>query len=49
MESLRAEEAALTAAIGEVRAVRQQADADRGDAEDALNSRTENRPGCISP
>ena len=45
MESLRAEEAALTAAIGEVRAVRQQADADRGDAEDALNSRTEKQTG----
>ena len=39
MESLRAEEAALTAAIGEVRAVRQQADADRGDAEEQEENR----------
>ncbi len=41
MEALRAEEAALTAAIAEIRELRTQADADRGDAEDALSIRNE--------
>lgn len=41
IETLRAEEKALTTAVGEIRAVREQANADRGDAEDAMNRRTE--------
>ena len=41
MESLRAEEASLTAAIDEIKAVRRRADEERGDAEDALNRRNE--------
>lgn len=41
MDALRAEEAALTAAIAEIRELRTQADADRGDAEVDLTIRNE--------